>query len=156
MSFRVQGLAAEQFEHFIGLSDDDLEAKGARRYVVDAKPGFPDRIGLRDLEIGETAILLNFEHQPEGTFYRASHAIFIGEKDTKKADLVDELPEVIKCRPISLRAFDDNGDMVDADLADGGELKPLIDRFFANPDVEYLHAHYAKRGCYAARIVRDR
>lgn len=27
-------------------------------------------------------------------------------------------------------------------------------RFFSNPAVAYLHAHYAKRGCYAARIVR--
>lgn len=33
-------------------------------------------------------------------------------------------------------------------------LKPLIFSFLAKPGVAYLHAHYAKRGCYAARIVR--
>jgi hypothetical protein len=33
-------------------------------------------------------------------------------------------------------------------------LDGLIDRFFDNPNVAYLHAHYAKRGCYAARIDR--
>jgi hypothetical protein len=27
-------------------------------------------------------------------------------------------------------------------------------RFFVNPDIAYLQAHYAKRGCYAARISR--
>jgi hypothetical protein len=44
--------------------------------------------------------------------------------------------------------------MVDADLAAGAVLAPVIERFLANPAVEYLHAHYAKRGCYAARIER--
>jgi len=37
---------------------------------------------------------------------------------------------------------------------DGRELEGVIERFFANPEVQYLHAHYAKRGCYAARIER--
>ena len=44
--------------------------------------------------------------------------------------------------------------MVDADVVDGQVLAGLIERFFGNPDVAYLHAHYAKRGCYAARIDR--
>jgi hypothetical protein len=44
--------------------------------------------------------------------------------------------------------------MVDADLTGGGDLKPAIARLFANPEAAYIHAHYAKRGCYAARIDR--
>jgi hypothetical protein len=44
--------------------------------------------------------------------------------------------------------------MVDADLTGGGDLKPAIERLFANPEADYIHAHYAKRGCYAARIDR--
>ena len=31
----------------------------------------------------------------------------------------------------------------------------MIQRFFANPDVDYIHAHNARRGCYAGRIDRD-
>ncbi len=110
---------------------------------------------MRDLEIGETAILLNYEHQPAETPYRSRHAIFIGETASQALDMVDDLPETIRIRAISLRAFNGGGEMVDADLADGAELTTLIARFFADPEVEYLHAHYAKRGCYAARIVRD-
>jgi hypothetical protein len=154
MSFRIQGLDPHGFEHLAGLSDTELRLQGARRYVVDAKPGFPDRIELRDLGIGETAILLNYEHQPADTAYRARHAIFVREGATIAAEMVDELPEVIRGRPISLRAFDAAGEMVDADLADGADLVPLIERFLANPQVTYLQAHYAKRGCYAARITR--
>ena len=41
--------------------------RGAKRYVVDGKPGFPDRIELRDLELGEHALLLNYVHQAADT-----------------------------------------------------------------------------------------
>lgn len=154
MSFRVVGLAPNQFQHLAGLSDAELERIGGRRYVVDSKPGFPDRIEVRDLEIGEQVILLNYEHQPADTPYRSRHAIFVREGAEAALDMIDELPEAIRIRPISLRAFTTGGDMVDADLADGEALIPLIEQFFANPDVAYLHAHYARHGCYAARIER--
>lgn len=154
MSFRVQGLDPALFHHLIGLPDDQLEAFGARRYRVDSKPGYPDRVEVRDLEVGETALLLNYEHQPADTPYRSRHAIFVGEQSHQPLDLFDRLPEAILSRPISLRAFNAEGEMVEADLADGVDLHPVIRRFFERPDVAYLHAHYAKRGCYAARIVR--
>lgn len=154
MSFRIQGLDPAPFRHLNGLSDEELARFGAKRHVVDAKPGFPDRIEVRDLEVGETAILLNYEHQPADTPYRASHAIFVREGATQTADVVDEIPEVLRLRTISLRAFNEAGEMVDADLAEGRDLAALIERFLANPEVAYLHAHYAKRGCYAALVTR--
>jgi hypothetical protein len=55
---------------------------------------------------------------------------------------------------MSLRAFNEEGEMLDADLAADGEIEPLILRLLAKPEVAYLHAHYAKRGCYAARVDR--
>ncbi len=76
------------------------------------------------------------------------------EGATETYDRVDEVPEVMRVRPISLRAFDRADLMVDADLVDGRDLEDLIARFLSNPQVVYLHAHYAKRGCYAARIER--
>lgn len=69
-------------------------------------------------------------------------------------DVVDEVPEVIRIHPISLRAFDAAGHMLHAELEDASKLEPLIVRFLADPEVAHLHAHYAKRGCHAARIVR--
>ena len=154
MSFRVLGIDPAQFSHLFDLPDADLAAAGAKRYVVDAKPGFPDRIEVRDMEIGERAILLNYEHQPANTPYRSRHAIFVHEGAKVALDTVDAIPEVIRIRPISLRAFNDDGEMIDADLSDGEALIPLIERFFSDPNITYLQAHYAKRGCYAARIVR--
>lgn len=154
MAFRISGLDPAPFRHLYGLSDEALAAYGTKRYVANARPGFPDRVEIRDAEPGETVLLLNYEHQPADTPYRASHAIFVREGAERVYDEVDTIPETLSLRPISLRAFNAPGEMVDADLADGRELAPLIERFFANPEVAYLHAHYAKRGCYAARIDR--
>ena len=44
--------------------------------------------------------------------------------------------------------------LVDADVAPGSALPPVIERLLQRTDVAYLHAHYAGMGCYAARIDR--
>jgi Protein of unknown function (DUF1203) len=154
MSFRIRGLDPAPFRRFFGLADEELARLGVRRYAVDSNPGFPDRVEMRDLEPGETALLLNYVHQPAQTPYRSSHAIFVREGAELRYDAVDEIPEAIRRRVISLRAFNEEGEMVDADLVDGNEIETLIERFLANPEASYLHAHYAKRGCYAGLIER--
>ncbi|HEX5182713.1 MAG TPA: DUF1203 domain-containing protein [Allosphingosinicella sp.] len=152
--FRVTGLSPEPFRPLFGLSDGALARHGARRYRADAKPGFPDRIEISDAEPGETLLLVNFVHQPADSPYRASHAIFVREREIAPTDLVDDIPPAMRVRPLSLRAFDAAGMMVDGDLVDGGEAEALIERFLADPAVAYIHAHYARRGCYAGRIDR--
>jgi hypothetical protein len=154
MSFRISGLDPAPFRHLYGLADEKLARLNIRRCVVEAKPGCPDRIEMRDPEPGETVLLLNYVHQPAETPYKASHAIFVREGAESRYEAVDAIPESIRTRTISLRAFDDAGEMVDADLVDGREIEPLIARLLANPRISYLHAHYAKRGCYAGRIER--
>ncbi len=153
-SYRVTGLDPAPFRRLYGLSEETLAAEGVRRLVADAWPGFPDRVEVRDAEPGESLLLFNYTHQPADTPYRASHAIFVREGAETPFDRVGEVPDALRARLISLRAFSRAGDMVDADLLDGEELESLIRRFFDNPEVDYLHAHYAKRGCYAARVDR--
>src|SRR5262245_22610552 len=77
VSFLIKGLDPKPFRHLLGLSDDELRAHGVVRHVADRKPGYPDRIELRDAEPGERLLLLNYVHQPADTPYRSSHAIFV-------------------------------------------------------------------------------
>ena len=154
MSFRITGLDPAPFAHLYGLPDAELARLGVKRCIADSKPGFPDRVELRDAEPGESLLLLNYTHQPADTPYRASHAIFVREGAAKAYDAVDDIPEPLRRRPISLRAFDEAGLMVEADLVDGGDLEPVIDRLLLDAQVAYIHAHYARPGCYAARIER--
>jgi Protein of unknown function (DUF1203) len=153
-NFRISGLSAEPFVHLYGLGDAELAARGAKRYVVDRTPGFPDRIEMRDLEVGEVAILVNFEHLPTSSPYRSSHAIFVREGATATYERVNEIPAVMRTRLLSLRAFDGDDMMVDCDVVDGNDLEAAIQRFLARPEVSYLHVHNAKPGCFSGRVDR--
>lgn len=155
MTFIVSGLPLDDFKPLFGLSDEALAARGVLRHTADAEVGYPCRVTLEDAPIGETLLLLNYEHQPADTPFRSRHAIYVRETAATPARLVDELPASLTMRPfISLRAFDAEGMMLDAEVAPGAELAPVIARLLDQPSTAYLHAHYAGRGCYAARIDR--
>lgn len=154
MTFRIRGLAPQPFQSLFSLDDDSLAARGIRRCIADVSPGYPDRIELRDAEPGESMLLLNYTHQPADTPYRASHAIFVLEGATQAFDQEGEIPPALRRRLLSLRAFDAAHMLVDADVVHGREVAPVIERLLANPLTQYLQAHYAKPGCYAARIDR--
>jgi hypothetical protein len=154
MNFRILGLSPEPFRPLYGLSDEELARRGSRRYVADAKPGFPDRIEMRDAEPGEPLILVNYLHQSADTPYRASHAVFVREGAQQRYDACNEIPEVLARRMISLRAFDADHWMVAAELCEGPQVAAGIRKLLDQPGAAYLQAHYAVRGCYAARIER--
>jgi len=154
MSFRITGLDAKPFRHLYGLSDSELAARGAIRYVAESKPGYPDRVEMRDVEPGESVLLVNYEHQPADSPYRSRHAIFVREGAEEPFDKVDVVPESMRNRLLSLRAFDATGMMLDADVVEGDGVEALIDRMFEDTNVAYIHSHNARRGCYAARIDR--
>jgi hypothetical protein len=155
MSFVVSGLPLAPFQHLFGLSDEVLATQGVIRHTADAPVGFPCRITLEDAPVGETVLLLNYEHQPADTPYRARHAIYVREAAVEPRTVIDEVPASLAVRPyISLRAFDTQGMMLDAEVSPGSDLKVPIERLLAVPGVAYLHAHYAGRGCYAAHIAQ--
>ena len=152
MNFTVRGLSPKPFAALYGLSDGELAERRARRLVVNGT-GYPERIEMRDAQPGETLLLVNFEHQDADTPYRSSHAVYVREGATERW-IGDHLPEVMRKRLLSLRAFSDEGSMIDADVVKGRDAEPVIARLFGDPSVAYIHAHYAKPGCYAARIDR--
>ena len=64
------------------------------------------------------------------------------------------IPPQQRDRLLSVRAYDDDGWMRDAEVVKGVDLDALVARFFADPQVAFLHVHNARRGCYACRIDR--
>src|ERR1700682_4267706 len=118
MSFRITGLPVTEFADLFALSDDALRARRAVRQIVAARLTYPCRISLTDAELGEKVILVNYEHQRAASPYRASHAIYVREGEVTY-DAVDEVPDQLRRRVLSLRAFDENGMIVGADLVDG-------------------------------------
>ncbi|HET9343858.1 MAG TPA: DUF1203 domain-containing protein [Candidatus Eremiobacteraceae bacterium] len=154
MSYRIVGLAPEPFLDLFQMSDDELAARHIIRTSAAEKPGYPCRITLDDAEPGESVLLLNYEHQTASTPYRSSHAIYVRENARRRFDAVEQIPPALRTRTLSVRAFDADGMMVDADIVEGEALESLIARFFAATNTAYLHVHNAKRGCFAARVER--
>ncbi len=154
MDFRIRGIDPEPYQHLFGLSEAELKKHGALRYVVDEVPGYPDRIEMREGNIGETMLLLNYESQPANTPYRATHAIFLREGAKSAYDMINKVPEVMTRRLLSVRGFSENGMLLHADVVEGKSLIPLIERLFENPGISYLHVHNAKQGCYSGRVDR--
>lgn len=154
MSFVVTGLPVEPFRPLFGLDAAAVAARGVVRMTADSKPGFPCRITLEDAEPGETVLLLNHEHLAVDTPYRSRHAIFVRESATAPARVDGAVPPVMATRLLSLRAFDAADMMIDAEVVEGADAAPLIERFLDNPATAYLHAHAARRGCFVARIDR--
>ncbi len=154
MDFAIKGISADDFRHLYGLSDEELAAKGAKRYVCDNAPGYPDRVEMRDAEIGETLLLVNHVSMGKDSPYKASHAIYVreGAEDTYEAK--NEVPPVMYNRLLSLRAFDQAGMIVDADVVTGNDIQPSIERLLENENVEHIDAHNAARGCFSGRITR--
>jgi hypothetical protein len=155
MSYVIEGLRVDEFRPLFGLSDEELARRNVKRMVADSSPGYPCRVKLEDVPVGESLLLLNHEQHPAGTPYRSRHAIFVSESATVPARYVDQVPAILTVRKlISLRGFDADGWMEGADAVPGAAVEALILKLFDNPRIAYIHAHNAGRGCFAARIDR--
>ena len=156
MGFRISGLPIERFEHMLDVDDaDELAKAGAVQLTVDEAHAYPCRVSLQDAAPGEQVLLLNFTHQPADSPYRASGPIFVRRAARGRHVAVDEVPEQQRRRLLSVRAYDARDWIVAAEVTPGAELEAVIERFFADPAVAYLHLHNARPGCYAARVDRS-
>jgi hypothetical protein len=155
MAFTISSLKREQFQHLFELSDDELAALGAKRYVADVKPGFPCRVSLSDASPGERVILVPFRHQPGKTPYQAAGPIFVREGAQTRGSVVDEVPEILQSRLLSLRAYDAQDMLVASDVIEGMHVEDHLNRLLDVSAVSYVHVHFAKPGCYACRVDRN-
>ena len=153
MDFRITGLSPEPFRHLFALSDQELKQHRAVRVISDGS-GLPDRIEMCEAEAGERLLLLNHTCQTAESPYYTTHAIYVRENAVEAYDRINEVPVVMRKRLLSLRAFNDAGMIIGAEVVQGIEIEGAIERLFGDPDAAYIHAHNAGRGCYSGRIDR--
>lgn len=151
--FRISALPVSKFVHLFGRNDEELRALGVIARVADG-PGYPCRVSMRDAQAGERVLLMNHQHQDADTPFRSSHAIFVIDGAEEAQLEAGETPELMRSRMLSVRAFSPDGMMIDADVVDGAKAGDVFERMLENPKAAYLHAHYAKFGCYAGRVDR--
>jgi hypothetical protein len=153
-SFQIVGLSPAPFDPLFALPADALAALGIRRVRAAAGVGYPCRVSLVDADAGDELLLLPFEHQPANSPYRASGPIYVKVGARQRTMAVGEIPESVRRRQISLRAYDADDMIVNADVCEGESVGAEIERLLDDPLVRYLHLHNAKRGCYSCLVRR--
>src|SRR5207253_211261 len=123
MSFKAIALDPGQFASWSALTDAELQQRSARRQVVDVRPGFPCRISLEDAPTGERVILLPYGHHVVDSPYQAAGPIFVREAATRWQEPRDVVPPVLRSRLLSVRGYDTQGMMLDADVVQGEALE---------------------------------
>jgi hypothetical protein len=154
MDYIVTGLPLAPLQPLFGLSEAELRARGTVRVTADSTPGYPCRITLEDAGPGESLLLLNWRHLDADSPYRSDGPIFVRESASATRVLRNAIPQQQRSRLLSVRAYDADGWMRDAEVVEGIAIEAVIERFFADPAVSFLHVHNARRGCYACRIDR--
>ena len=127
------------------LTDDP----GAVHVRADKPNAYPCRRCLTDAERGETMLLLSYDPFVGTSPYSGPGPIYVHERDCTPFD-GDGVPEQLTRRLLSVRAYDDDHMLVDADVIDGTTLGDTAERLLR--DASYLHVHNARPGCFAARI----
>ncbi len=154
MSFQLVGIPFEPFAPLFSLGRSELAELDAQRVIATEKPGYPCRVSLADAEIGEELLLLPYAHQPARSPYKASGPIFV-RKAARQCRLdAGVLPDYVRLRQMSVRAYDSAHLMIDAAVCEGEDAAPTILRMFDNAAVAYIHLHNAKRGCFSCRVDR--
>jgi len=153
--FIIKPLSDNAFSHLMQLSQQELTKHQAKWISVDSKPGYPCRVSLAEADIGERVLAIPFFHHDVDSPYRASGPIFVREH-AKTADIKpNQIPEILKQRLLSLRAYNSKNMMCDAAIFQGEEnLIKGIKNFFENPEITYIHIHNANPRCFNCSVER--
>ena len=152
INFKVLPLDSSLFDSFNSLSDCQLQY--AKWIKVDVCPGYPCRVSLEDAKVGERVLAVTFMHHKANTPYQSSGPIFVREKAKQAITEVNEIPHMLQHRLLSIRGYSSEGIMLEAEIAEGAMLEKLISSMFQNPEIEYIHIHNAKPGCFNCSVVR--
>src|SRR5215470_2594793 len=155
MDFRIFGLAYEPFAALFDMSERELHEHGSVRRVAPAGSTYPCRVSLRHASPGETVILTNYVHlDDQASPYRSLGPIFVRRDPGPTFDRVNEVPPVLRARPLSLRAYDRHNMIVAAEVTTGDALADVVDRLLKRAEIVSLHVHSAAYGCYQCRVER--
>ena len=147
-NFQIKSLQDQEFAHFFELTNHELDKLGIVRSTVDKKPGYPCRVSLEDAEVGEEVLLLTYQHHKTVSPYQSSGPIFVRKNAVRAMLGINVVPKMLEHRLLSIRGYNDSGIMKEASVSEGHDLKDILIKIFHNQEINYVHIHNAKAGCY--------
>lgn len=151
--FRCVPMDTDAADRFRESGVDD-SGNRVHRQVADHPS--PCRHCLADAVPGD-AVLLGSHHfgRPKGIYWTPS-PIFVHDQRCAPFGLANVIPEIVRNRLVSVRAYDSN-DFCLYDLGDVSEGKDadwLIDRALADRRTVFVNIHTARPGCFLCRVER--
>jgi hypothetical protein len=131
----------------------DASAPDHAVVIADSATGYPCRHCLRWAQPGEAMILFPYAAIQPGRPYSESGPIFVHMEPCERYSKTHEYPEQFRNGRV-LRAYNSQQDMIDAEVVNGSEPEPIIEKFLENPETAFVDARSADRGCYTFRIER--
>lgn len=117
--------------------------------------GAPCRHCLKDTLPGESVLLFSYKPFAATHPYQEVGPVFIHADACGSFEPANGLPEDMLKRTLVLRPYDRSDRIAGAQkTARPGEALSIAAGFLEDPDVAYVHARTATRGCYLFRIER--
>jgi hypothetical protein len=138
--------------HALPNGEPHAEAAPVRRVVADEPDAYPCRRCLRDAEVGEELLLLPYDPFPLASPYAGAGPIFVHADGCPPFQDDGRVPHLVERRAsMSVRAYDAEGMLVDADVVTGEEVGERAAAMLAAGG-EFVHVHNARPGCYMCTI----
>jgi hypothetical protein len=116
----------------------------------------PCRHCLRDASNGEDLLLLSWHlPRPRGIYWTPS-PIFLHARDCPRFDAPNVIPDIVRSRLVSVRAYDADG-MCLYDLGhtgDGAEIDAPLAHAIGDGRTVFVNIHTAKPGCLLCQVER--
>jgi hypothetical protein len=82
--------------------------------------------------------------------------VFIHETECPRYDAADRIPQQLRRRLLALRGYDFEQRLLGGDVVDGKGIEGTLDDLLAKPEVAFVHVRFARAGCFACLVERDR
>lgn len=151
--YRCVALSTHDAERYRTARVDDF---GHRIQRVDGRETYPCRHCLREAPGGKGMLLLSHQAPEPRSVYGHLTAIFLCAHPCTRFEEPDVVPQIVRNRHVSLRAFRSDGMMLYEanELIEGEGHGAAIRRIFDRDEVAYINAHTAKAGCMLGHVVR--
>lgn len=154
MPYIIRGLDPALFTPIFTMGGQELAQHRAVLTHAGETGRYPCRVSLRDADPGEDLALVHFTNHDVETPYRSAFAIYVRKAADEAALYIDDVPPVLRARPIALRCYDSGGSMISAALSLNDDVDAQLRQLLQDCRIAYIDAHNAMHGCFAARIER--
>ena len=153
-SYRCVAVSTGDAERLRHAATDDF---GNRIERFDLDRTYPCRHCLREASARNGMLLLSYQTPKPKSVYGQPTAIFMCASSCERFEQQDTIPDIVRNRLVSLRAFRSDGMMIyDANqIVDGGDYNAAVRKIFSSDDVAFINAHTAKAGCMLCHIERS-